>query len=497
MTATAARTHRMSGLQPFTIGHFREWAGRLTLDNDEPWGLEGFHAAFLEDVFAGYSVCWLVVPEANAKTTLVAGLGLYVIEHKPSAYVPVAASARDQAEWIYRQAEGFVYRSDREGTFKCLEGYRRIRCDGMGSRIQVFAADDRSGDGIIPGGIAILDELHRHKDLALYRTWIGKLRKRNAQLVVISTAGEVGGEFEEERKAIRQQATEVSRGPAFVRAAKQLGDRKLAVLHEYALEEGADIEDLELVKLANPLSVITVEELTEKRQLPGMTVAHWSRFTCNLASRVAMAAITESEWHAARSQERIPPGETIWLGLDLGWKYDTTAMVPLWVRDREFRLFGAATILEPPRDGSQLDAHRVEDALRAIHSANPLEWVVMDMTSGEQLSQWIQEELGAKVIDRQQSNTLAALDYARFMEALREGWLRHTGDPGLTSHALNAVARVLPNGDAKFERPKQSRTVVAALQKTRVIDALVAAAMVHTSAAAGFDDKKEPAFVWG
>ena len=112
MTATASK------LVPFTVGHFREWALTHELDNDEDWVLEDFHAAFIEDVFAGYSVCWLVVPEANAKTTLVAGLGLYVIEHKPSAYVPVAASARDQAEWIYRQAEGFVFRSSRTDTFK-------------------------------------------------------------------------------------------------------------------------------------------------------------------------------------------------------------------------------------------------------------------------------------------------------------------------------------------------------------------------------------------
>jgi phage terminase large subunit-like protein len=143
-----------------------------------------------------------------------------------------------------------------------------------------------------------------------------------------------------------------------------------------------------------------------------------------------------------------------------------------------------------------LDAHLVEDALRDIHEVNPLEWVVMDMTNGEQLSQWIQEELGAQVIDRTQSNVTAALDYARFMEALREGWLRHSGDPGLTSHALNAIARVLPGGDPVFERPKQSRTVNTALSRLRVIDALVAAGMVHTSGAAAFYDDLEPAFAW-
>jgi hypothetical protein len=43
------------------------------------------------------------------------------------------------------------------------------------------------------------------------------------------------------------------------------------------------------------------------------------------------------------------------------------------------------------------------------------------------------------------------------MDALRNGWLLHSGDAGLTSHVLNAIAAILPLGDAKFERPSQTR----------------------------------------
>jgi phage terminase large subunit-like protein len=487
-TKPRARTKRAKARppRPFTIPHFKAWAAELTLDNGEPWLLEPFQESFLRDVFAGFPVCWLVVPEGNGKTTTVAGLALYTIEHLDGAYVPVAASSREQAEWIYRQAEGFVFRNGLRGTFRPLEGYRRIRCDEQGSRMQVMAADDRSGDGIIPGGLAILDELHRHKDLKLYRTWMGKLEKRNAQLVVISTAGEVGSEFELERTALRQGATKVARRSrgCFVRVEKRLGRQRLAVLHEWAVPEGGDIEDLALVKLANPHAGVTADYLGRKRALPGMTVAHWSRFTCNLASRSEMAAVTEAEWHAAMTQEEIPAGEPIWAGLDLGWKHDTTALVPLWIRDADFRLFGPAEILVPPRNGNSLDPAKVEDALLRVHGRNPIHTVVMDMTSGEQLASWIEAELGATVIDRTQSNAMAALDYARFMEALRKGWLHHTGDPGLTQHVLNAIARILPGGDARFDRQHASRRGSTAMHAVRVIDALIAAAMAHTSAAA-------------
>lgn len=478
----------MSTNEPFTLEHFRAWAGELELDNGEPWILEDFQAAFVEDVFGGHKVCWLVVPEGNGKTTLISGIALYHCEFLPNAYVPVAASSRDQAEWIYRQAAGFVSRNELTDPtrstktqtttphlFRCLEGYRRIRHDANHSRIQIFAADDRGGDGIIPT-LAILDELHRHRDLALYRTWLGKLRKRNAQLLVISTAGEVGSEFEEERTRLRQEASDLKHERCFTRA-----QRNGAVMHEWAVPPDSEIDDLELVKAANPFSGVTVDYLQEKRDLPGMTVAHWSRFTCNLASRAENAAIQEREWWAAKSDEEIPAGEPIWLGLDVAWKWDTTAAVPLWWRDSEFRLLGPARVLVPPRDGSSLHPSLVERMLVEIHERNPLHTVVMDTSRAEQLSTWISDEFGTTVIDRQQTNSFAVEDFNYFMEALREGWLKHSGDVALTKHALNAVARILPHGDARFDRPKAGR--VGGDQEVRVIDALTAAAMVHTLAA--------------
>jgi phage terminase large subunit-like protein len=118
----ATRRRVRSAAKPFTIAHFRAWARALELDNGEPWKLEPYQADFAEDLFAGYPVCWLVVPEGNGKTTTVAGLALYTIEHLPGAYVPVAASSREQAEWIYRQAEGFVFRNSLSDRFKSAGG---------------------------------------------------------------------------------------------------------------------------------------------------------------------------------------------------------------------------------------------------------------------------------------------------------------------------------------------------------------------------------------
>ena len=492
--------------KPFTLAHFRAWAADLILDTGESWHPESFQEAFLEDVFAGVPECWLVVPEGNGKTTLVAGLAIYHCEHRPQASVPVAASSREQAEILYRQAEGFVLRSEclyqpmhsalqlvkgKRKTeiprFVTLEGYRRIN-HYQGGRIQVFAADDRTGDGVIPT-LGIIDELHRHRNLGLYRTWAGKLLKRQGQIVTISTAGEPGSEFEQTRELIRQSAEKTERAGSFLRASS-----KSLVLHEWAVPEKGDVTDFALVKAANPFTGITVDTLAAKYASPTMTIAHWRRFVCNLPTRGENAAIQEAEWHAAATTDTIPNGTPIWLGLDVAWKWDTTAAVPLWYRDHDYRLLGPATILTPPRDGTSLDPNDVERALLLIHQRTPIHTVVMDTSRAEQLAAWISETFGAIVVDRQQTNALAVEDFDRFMEALRSGWLRHSGDPALTQHALNAVAKVLPFGDARFDRPSQSR--LGQDQDRRVVDALTAASMVHSLASVQPETATEANFAW-
>jgi phage terminase large subunit-like protein len=394
----------------------------------------------------------------------------------------LAASSRDQAEIDYRQGEGFVERSGLDG-FRCYAGYRRIVYKPTGGRIQVFAADDRTGDGIIPT-LCIIDELHRHRDMRLYRTWAGKLQKRKGQIVTISTAGEPGSEFEQTRERIRQDGTTTRKGSHIRAVLTGL------VLHEWAVPEDGEVEDVRIVKRANPLKAVTVERLRDDLASPSMTLSHWRRFKCNLPTRSDDAAITEAEWQAAGTDEAIPEGEPIWIGLDVAWKWDTTAIVPLWSHDAG-RLLGPAIILTPPRDGASLDPHAIERALTELDARNPIHTVVMDPSRAEQLGAWIEETFGSTVIARPQSPALAVVDFERFMEGLRTGSLKHSGDAGLTRHALNAVARVDRFGAARFDRSSPTR-YGGPEQERRVIDALTAAAMVNAQASMQPEPSFEP-----
>jgi phage terminase large subunit-like protein len=448
----------------------------MVLDNGESWDPEGFQLEIVADVFTGVEEFWVVIPEGNAKTTLMAGVALYHGDYTPTAEALLAAASRDQAGLLFNQAAGFVERSEGfKSRFKVFEGYRRIKCLRSGGRLQVFAADDRTGDGVIPT-LGLIDEPHRARNLALVRTWRGKLAKRNGQLGLLSTAGEPGTEFEDARARSIADAIEITVDGCHTRAR---GEN--SVLHDWSVPTTGDVEDLALVKDANPLSTITEESLRKKRSSPTMTETHWRRFVCNQAARSDQSAINAAEWSALGTDDSIPEGVPVWLGVDFGWKHDTTAIVPLWVKDDEHRMFGVPTILTPPRDGSFLEPEVVKAAFRTIQTRNPITEVVMDPDRAAEIAAWLRDDLGVEPTEHGQGAEMFDA-YEKFMEALRNGWISHPRDPEFTEHVLNAVAKVLPDGRTRFDRPSTSRAQAG--QRRRVIDALIAAAMVHRSATA-------------
>ena len=472
---------RRADLKPFTVEHFQHWSSLLVLDTGDRWEVEDFQLDIVRDIFSGVREVWVVLPEGNAKTTLLAAVALYGADHSESPWIPIGAASRDQAEILFNQAGGFVHRTQGlEKRFRVYDGYRKIasrRNGGVG--VKVYAADKGTADGAIPFPYAIVDEGHRHRDLGLYRTWKGKLGKRRAQIIMISTAGEPGGDFEETRDKIRDQATTRERNGAHMRASSPL-----VVLQEFKVASLADCDDLEKVKAANPLKMIDIPYLADKLASP--TLDHgedWLRLTCNIPSRSSSAAITDREWDDAQTADRIPEGEMVDVGLDVAWKYDCTALVPLWVRGDHDCLFGDPTILTPPRDGTMLNSAEITDAFETIHARNPIGRVVMDREKGEMIAAWLEEHLGVEVVERGRTNEPASEDYERFMEALREGWLHHTGHAELRTHAMNAVVRHLPGDRKRFDRPMHSRRN-SKEQHRRVIDALDAASMVHTVAVA-------------
>lgn len=475
--------------RPFTVDHFRLYARQLVLDTGDRWDPEDWQLDVAADLFSGIQQLWLIVPQGNGKTTFMGGIALYHSDFTESPWVPIAASSAKQARILYTRSAEFIDRTPRlQQRFKRQDGYLRIvSLVNGGWGIQVYAADKDTGEGIIPT-LCLVDEPHAQKDLGLYRTWRGKCRKRKGQIAVISTAGEPGTDFEMTRDKIRDSAAERTQlGPCRLRTVAPK-----IIMHEFRVPTPVDALDLDLVLAANPLSTITRAELQEFLEDPTLDYGEdWLRKTCNLPARSSKAAISDADWDRAYTGEEIPEGAPIWVGADFAWSQDTTAFVPLWWRDSAFRLLGRPEVLVPPGNGDMLDPQVVWDALERLHARNPITAIAADVTKAQDTLLRAERELGCVVFNVDQGTTNQAEEYERFMEGLRGGgsvdekrepWLRHTGDPTLRRHVMNAIARKLPGDRYAFDRPAVSRQ--ASKQDRRVIDALKAASMANNVAVA-------------
>jgi len=448
----------------------------MVFEDEKTHEPEDWQLAFAGDVFTkGTREAWLIVPEGNGKSTLIAQIGLYGLHYTPEPWIPIGAASRDQAEIIHGQASGFIRRTPAlKQWFRVYDGYRKITsAKNKGRGMKVYPHDPNTGDGVIPAPYALVDELHRHPDLRLYNLWKGKLRKRSAQIFIISTAGEPGTPFEDARDSIRRKAKERERDNAFLRAT---GDG--LVMHEYMVQEDGDCEDMAAVKAANPFSNITEEKLAEDFASSTLDLQEWKRFKCNRPVRSVQVAITDKEWDDAEVADEPPDNAEVDIGLDVAWKWDTTAFIPLWQKSSSYRLLCEPRILVPPRDGTSMHPDRLKDAFLELHERFRIGAVVMDTHDAMDIAHWFEDEFGVEVIEHEKKgNQNAVADYDAFMDGLRNGTLKHTGDSTLRQHVLNAVARRLPGGDYRFDRPSTTR-MTKREQDRRVIDGLTAAAYV-------------------
>jgi len=456
--ADASREALDDGPKPFTLEHWKAWTAQLVLDSGKLMVTEPFQDAFVADVFAGFQECWFVVPEGSAKTTLAAALALYVAEFRPFAAIPVAAASREQAEIVYRQGEGFVLRTDRlkarvfsaiqqargrrkleVPAFVCLEGYRRIN-HVNGGRIQVYAADEKTGDGVIPD-FAIIDEPHRQPDLSLYRTWAGKLDKRGGQLIAISTRGEPGSDFEETLTKIRESATDVVRDGSFTR---YVSGR--IVLHEWAVPEGADVDDMVVVKAANPLKATTIEALQAKHDSPTETRHHWLRFACNRPTRDVDAWLGEDGekiWADLLAPYTFVLGAPTWAGVDVGIKRDSTCIVAVQ-RDEKGELHARARFWIPKPD-EPVDVTDAMAYLRELATRYDLRAVSYDPKFFDVPAKMLADE-DLPMIEIPQSVERMTTICGTLLEVIKRKGVHHNGDPELARQVLGAVARYNERG---------------------------------------------------
>lgn len=433
----------------------------------------------LTDFFAGVRESLILLPKKNGKSTILGALGLFHLLTTPEADCIIVAASREQADIILKAARGFVRRSDslsgrlkvkqREIVYPALEGVMRVR-----------ASDVDTVDGWI-GTAGFIDELHRHKSPDLYGVIRDGLGPRQGRMITISTAGD------DETSPLGVLRAKAYTHPGMKRkGAYRYVKTKGFAMHEWALDPDQDRDNLKLVKAANPAPWQTEKALGARRDSPSMTSWQWARFACGVWLYGEEGAFSEKEWRACEDPKSAIPDGTVGpiVPIDLGLKWDTTAIVPLRVEKEEIYL-DEPVIVIPPQDGTATDIETIKDVLRGMDERWSEITAVLDPEAGgELLSQWIQSELGWNVVTHSQKHTPMALAAQRLSEVISSKHLHQPGDPDLTQHVLAAAAKTVGEG-WKIVKPKRSGAKV---------DGAVALAMGVSVAVA--EMSTEPLLAW-
>lgn len=157
--------------QKFIIGSVFGWIHRET-------GLRRFRKAYIQ------------VARGNGKSTLLSGLGLYMLmaDGEAGAEVYATATKREQARIVYDAARFMAIRSP--DLLKRLEpGKAEMIHPASAGKFAPLSKDTKSLDGLNPH-LGIIDEFHAHLTREMYDLLVSAMGKRLQPLLfIITTAG--------------------------------------------------------------------------------------------------------------------------------------------------------------------------------------------------------------------------------------------------------------------------------------------------------------------
>ena len=282
-----------------------------------------------------YRICYLEVPRKNGKSTLAAGIALYLTfaDREPGAQVFSAAADREQASIIFDLARSMVEASpqlrERAEVFK-----KSLYVPFLGAVYRPISADARTKHGFNAHGV-VVDELHAQPNRNLVDVLKTSTGARRQPLeVYITTAGY-------DRNSICWEMHEYAQK---VRAGIVRDDAFLAVI--YAATEADNWRKTSTWKKANPGYGVTIKaeylraECRRAQQVPGYENT-FKRLHLNIWTEQASRWLPMERWEACiqalHEAARIAPersalmlalaGRECFGGLDLASTSDLNAFV--------------------------------------------------------------------------------------------------------------------------------------------------------------------------
>lgn len=441
-----------------------------------------------------FLTCYLEVARKNAKSTLAAGIALYMLaaDGEPGAEVYSAATTGDQARIVFDVARQMVLREPdfiRGGIDPQRHG---LYMPDDARKFEPLNAEGSTLDGLNPH-CTIIDELHAHKRRDVYDVLDTARGARDQGLLAsITTAGS-------DRAGIcYEQRTYV------VKVLEGVFDDERYFGVIYTLDDDDDWVDPAVWPKANPnYGVSVLEEDFERSAREAMNKP--SAQNNFLTKRLNVWVNADSAWMDMRAWDRCGnpalriedfEGQDCIAAFDLASKVDIAAKVRLFKRNGKYAVFGSYYLPEHAvedgrnsqysgwarlgrltvTDGTVVDYERIEDDLKEDAGRFRLTEVPYDPFQAMQFSQRMMAE-GINMVEMRAT----VLNFSEPMKELEklvlEGKIEHDGDPVLTWMVSNVVC----HRDAKDNiYPRKDR-------EENKIDGVVALIMALGRAMAGKD----------
>jgi phage terminase large subunit-like protein len=438
------------------------------------------------DSLRKYRTVYIEVPRKNAKSTLTAGVGLYMLgaDGEQGAECYSAATTGDQARIVFDVAKGMVRKESRlTSRFGIEAGEHAIYVKRAMSNFVPLNAEGSTLDGLNPH-FASVDELHAHKRRDVWDVLETATGSREQPLVwAITTAGvNRSGICYEQQSYVRKLLEGVAENDAYFGIIYTIDDDDVEnwmrpecwAKANPNLGISVSLDDLQ-AKCAKALQMPSAQSNFLTKHLNVWTNADHQWMDMLAWDRCGNSALQESGFS----------GEECFIGIDLASKVDIAAVLKVFQRDGHYYLFGRYYLPESAvqngsnaqydgwarRDlltvtpGSVIDFETIKDDLRADAKAHQVVEVPFDPWQATQLAGEMLAEQLPMVEYRQTVQNMS--EPMKQLEALvLSGKLHHNGDPILTWMVSNVVCHIdaKDNIYPRKERPENKIDgVVAAI----------------------------------
>lgn len=405
----------------------------------QPMRLAAFQKDWIEEILAdGVSSAAMSCPRGQGKSTLLAGLGVWAtfdVSDSGAPQVPVVATRTQQAiRSVYGVAVSMVKAEPelftRSLIFTAI-GTHRIEVAQTGGQMFPMANNVDGLQGLDPS-LAIMDEIG-FQGMESWDSLVLASGKRSRSLVV--GIGTPGLDRENALWTLRQAYLESGgRLPGFSYT-------------EIAAPEGSELHDEDAWRAACPAldagfqnidALRTAVAISPESHFRIFHLGQWIDGTDNW-----LGSDGRGTWDTLTDRHGLVPGARTWVGVDVGIKRDSTAVV-VGQRREDGRLHATARIWLPTADES-IDLTGIMKHLRELDALYDIEAIAYDPRLFEVPAQMLLDE-GLPMVEMPQSLERMTPAFGALLEAIKRGEISHDGQTDFTTQILNAVPRYNERG---------------------------------------------------